>query len=32
MLFRPGGAELQSYETDENDVKQAHGFLILCLS
>lgn len=29
MLYQAGGPDIQLYEADESDVKQAHDFLIL---
>jgi hypothetical protein len=28
VLFRPGGPQLELFETDESDVKQVHDFVI----
>lgn len=28
MLFRPGGLELQLFQTDESDVVRAHDFIL----
>lgn len=28
VLYRPGGSELELFETDESDVKHVHDFLI----
>jgi hypothetical protein len=28
VMFRPGGPKMELVETDENDVKQAHDYVV----